>query len=196
MSRTPSFRSMVHVHIMCSDTALLIQKLNQKGILLHNIHSIDYLTIALTVYQSDLEKIADVVERMDGKMLIHRNWGINWYFIRFLERKILLIGILLTILLTLLLPERLLILEVEGNQSVASAENPGSGQIMRHSLRCFAPVNSKRASKKPFVAANSSIAVGWGEYLRVQSCHFRKRARSGRCTRTAGKRCLQHRRCP
>ena len=80
----------------------------------------DALTARLQIRRRDFRKLAALAEKRGESVRILRRPGLYWVFKRLALRPVLATGLTVPILLSLLLPTRVLFVRVEGNEAVHS----------------------------------------------------------------------------
>ncbi len=121
MNLWQSLSGMVRIEIVSADTAATLFTIQENGILLHHIESVDELTLRFSVKKADLKPLRMIAHQRHEDIKILARMGFIWQFHALLKRPILTIGILVLLFLTVFLPSRTLFFRVEGNQIVASA---------------------------------------------------------------------------
>ena len=131
MNLWSSLKGLVVAELTSADVTGALEAVTGAGIPIRNIMYVDELTIHLTVNRENYGRLTALLgKRGDNVSCIHRK-GIYWTLSAFGKRPVLLSGLLVTMLLGLLLPTRVLFVRVEGNETIparqilAEAENCG-----------------------------------------------------------------------
>ena len=97
---------------------VFLKILTDANILLENIAFPDNLTVCFTALYQDADSISAVVNRRGANSKVLYRQGILWKFVSLLHRPVLLFGGFIFLILALLLPGRILRIEVVGNTCV------------------------------------------------------------------------------
>lgn len=92
----------------------------QQAVLLSDVRILDELTVRFRVSRRNCHKLQSVARRRGDTLKIIRREGLYWSFKKVLHRPVLLVGTFILLWMTLLLPGRILFVEVDGNESVPS----------------------------------------------------------------------------
>lgn len=126
-----SLGGMVLVEVTSADLAAAFENMNRAEIPLYSVSRQDDLTALFSVQRTDYRKLAALAEKRGDKLVILRRMGLYWAGQRLAGRPVLLAGLLLLMMLSLMLPTRVLFVRVEGNEAVpdrrilAAAEDCG-----------------------------------------------------------------------
>ena len=120
MSMLGEMKSDHILEITHSDPPSLISGFMNEGIVFCGIESVDDLTITVRIHAKNYEKAALYLDRIACNYRILRAPGKYRRFSGLLTRKILLIGLLLVVFLTIYIPSRILFVFVEGNETISS----------------------------------------------------------------------------
>ncbi len=118
MRLLPKFNAIVDIQITSADIPGLLTEMNEKGIELFRVKSIDYLTAEILLHRRDFGKIKKLTQRRGDSWKLLRKQGLYWSVKGLLKHPVLLCGILGLFLLTAYLPTRIWFFEVEGNAVV------------------------------------------------------------------------------
>lgn len=111
----------VTVVITTASPESFLQSLNQNGVSLQNVYFLDLLTVRLEVKRTDYGKVRLISNKAGAKIRIERKSGIYWSLKGLKKRPLLLLGVAAILLLTLLLPTRVLFVQVIGNDRLPAA---------------------------------------------------------------------------
>ena len=107
------------IELICADIGYLLHAINEMMIPIYDLYTDGELTARLTIPHSSLKQVITLSDRRGGQVKVLYHSGIFQSFLNLQNRLILLLGITVMITLTLLLPTRVLFVEVQGNQKVA-----------------------------------------------------------------------------
>ena len=110
------------LEIICADVPWIIRQFLNRGITLHNVQYLDHFTVTLSINRVDLAELTQLTEKNGGNVRVLDRNGLVWMMEALLRRSILLVGILALLVVSWALPGRVLILEVEGNQTVPTRQ--------------------------------------------------------------------------
>ena len=113
-----STAGMVEVELTSADPAGTLQEIIQHNIPVFQVRPAGDLTSVFQITRKDFSRLQALAEPRGAQVRLRRKMGLYWAFQGLLGRPILLIGILLLVYLTLVLPTRVLFVEVEGNVTV------------------------------------------------------------------------------
>ncbi len=137
--------STVTARIVIADPVRFLTELAGLGVVLHQVTRIDELTLELTVDRKGWNQVRERTDKRKGKWTLLKKQGIHWLAAAMLKRPVLLAGVAVVLLLSWLLPSRILVIRVQGNSSVPdnrileAAENAG--------VRFWAPRREIRSEK-------------------------------------------------
>ena len=125
------FNGRLLAEAVSADPENLLRMLQDSSITVWDVQRLDDLTLRFMIRSKDYDKLLERMEAKGESLRILRPIGVVWSVTGIFQRPVLIAGILLVLLLTLLLPRRVLFIRVEGNESIptrqilASAENCG-----------------------------------------------------------------------
>lgn len=117
-----SVAGMLHIRLTSADIPGLLSMISTKNIALQNVEYIDNLTINATVFRRDYRSLWQIIERRGDKLEIIRLRGLFWNAAALLQRPVLMAGMTIFAFLALYLPSRILFVNVEGNNMIATRE--------------------------------------------------------------------------
>ena len=110
--------AMAQLKIVSADNNAIIQKLNRLDITLYDVNIIDELTFDVHICGRDFKAAMDELQRLGAKVEILNNLQRRFLPIQLIKRPVLSIGILLVVLLSVLMSRFILLVRVEGNETV------------------------------------------------------------------------------
>jgi len=112
----------VTVLVTIGNAVEFVTRLTKQGIALRDVESVDELTIKFTLDRKHLPKVRALCESSGGSLRLLRSLGIAKLIRRALRRPILIFGAVLIMLLTIYLPTRIILIEVEGAEGIPPEE--------------------------------------------------------------------------
>lgn len=117
-----SASGVVRIRLISADMEAALRKCNAEGVNITNLRGKDALTAEFCIQRGDLPRLNRIVQSRGDRIELMDKIGIYWGFRRLIQRPVLVFGVILLVFLTLYLPTRVLILEVEGNRSIPANE--------------------------------------------------------------------------
>lgn len=111
-------RDSIRIQIVCGDSAALIRKISEVGILLWNVEVIDYLTVRFACASKDKHSVRRIALKFGSDIQVLTDGAAGNFLYRMLKRPLIAASILIFMTLVLFLPTRVLFIRVEGNVSV------------------------------------------------------------------------------
>ena len=121
MNFLKSLIGMYELEITSADPQTALNSINMAGIQLIDVYAIDDLTVRCKVYRTDIKYIYELLHKMGDRVAIIKYVGLYWRLISLFHRPVLIIGILSLLILTFVLPTRILFVSVEGNVCVSTS---------------------------------------------------------------------------
>lgn len=121
----------VNIRLVSSDLPSRFRYISNQGIILYNIHQIDFLTATFTISRSDYMSVRQYLDDKGDTVTTISHRGPGKILETMIRRPILFFTMAVLLFLTLWIPTRVLFIRVEGNQTVPeqqilqSAENAG-----------------------------------------------------------------------
>ena len=112
----------VYVEVVSADIPGFLAAANGVGLELRNVEMPDALTLRFELSRTRMKTLSKLTERRGEKLTILARRGLWWKFAALKKRPALVAGVLLMIALTIFLPGRVLMVEVEGNSAIPSAQ--------------------------------------------------------------------------
>ncbi len=106
------------LRVISADMPLFISKVSQNGIVIYNIVPVDDLTWEFSVSSSDYLKVKALVKKAGDREKLLSSSGIGIYIEKVRKRPVLLALAILCVILSLLLPNWIFFIRVEGNKNV------------------------------------------------------------------------------
>ena len=116
-----SLAGMVRVELTSADVAGALRAINEMGIPVAQVQTSGDLTVRFTVSRRSLKSIKILAQRKGERLQILARKGIFWPILSLRRRPILVGGMALLLGLSLMLPSRVLFIEVEGNDQVPTS---------------------------------------------------------------------------
>lgn len=110
--------SRLRLAILTPEPEQLIKKLVEADIQLYDVVILDFLTVHLTLGRREYIKVSNIAERHGASCKILHRQGFLWHIISLLKRPVLVFGFVLFLALLLLIPGRVLRVEVRGNSQI------------------------------------------------------------------------------
>ncbi len=143
--------NLIKIELISADLAGILRKLSNSGVVLQDVGAMDGLSIRLTVQRNQfpiLKKIC-AVDGCDVRIL--RVAGLVHILRQVIKRPVLVLGILGIILLTMYLPTKVLIIEVEGTNTVSPTE------IIANAEHCGICIGADRSSIRSEMVKNELL---------------------------------------
>ena len=118
MSFWQSLGGMLQIQITCADTEHILNALNDAGICLQNIESEDPLTFRCQILRKDWNSICNICKKQGCNIHLLKRRGIYWKKDQLLNRPIIVLWLLCFALFAGIIPTRVFIFEVEGNNRI------------------------------------------------------------------------------
>ena len=113
-----SLNGMVQMELISADSASAISKVNAEGITIYDALCEDEITTRFYVRRQDVSKLRALAQNRGYELRLRRRRGIYWIGKRFVQRPILMVGLLLFLLITAYVPTRVYFFEIQGNTSI------------------------------------------------------------------------------
>ena len=111
----------VYVEVVSADITAFLSAANGAGLELRNVEMPDALTVRFELPKTRMKTLLKLTARRGEKMTILVRRGLWWKLAAMQKRPVLVAGITFMILLTMFLPSRVMLVEVEGNAAIPSA---------------------------------------------------------------------------
>lgn len=120
----------LHLEVVSADLPRFFAAVNAAGIELRELSVVDGVTVRFQISQRRLKGLATLAKRRGEKIRIVGRQGLFWKIASLRNRPVLTVGLAILTALTLVLPSRVLTVEVEGNTSIPD------NQIIEAAARC------------------------------------------------------------
>ena len=117
-----SLTGSVTVEVVTADPTATLTYLHSREIPLQNVSVPDELTLQITVQRPYMNAVLSIIEKRGEKSRILAHRGLFWTLRSMLSRPVLIGGLVILILLTTLLPTRMLFFCVEGNDHIPTRQ--------------------------------------------------------------------------
>jgi len=108
------------VVLTSADSQAVIRRILEQNIEIRNLQHRDDLTVSMDIKTADYDTVARIAEKNGSKILRETMSGPGILISRLFQRRFLLLGILFTFMFAWFLSARVVIVEVQGNQSVSA----------------------------------------------------------------------------
>ena len=121
----------VLVQITSADTHGMMTRIANEDIHISELRHVDGLTVQFSASRSDYKRICLLLRKSGAKIKVTGRKGVYWRLKGLLDRPVLSIGVAIYILFVLVVPGRILFVQVDGNASIPdrmileAAENCG-----------------------------------------------------------------------
>lgn len=109
---------MVTVELVSADLPGAYDAINSGSIPVYRVSQSDPLTARFTLSRKDFAAVEQLAQSRGEKLTVLKRKGVYWALQTFLRRPVLAAGFMLLLSLTVLLPTRVLFVEVSGNQRI------------------------------------------------------------------------------
>ena len=133
------------VELTSAEPEQALQAINQENLPIFDIRFADSLTVTFRVSRADYRKLKELTGRRGEKLRISDRTGLYWRIRSLKSRKLLVLGVLLFLFLSLFLPTRVLFLRVEGNNQVPTEKILAAAETC--GIRFFASRRQVRSEK-------------------------------------------------
>ena len=113
-----SLNGMVQIELVSADSASAISKANAEGITIYDAQCADEITTYFYIRRQDVSALRALAEKRGLELRLCRRSGIYWIGKQFIQRPILMVGLILFLLITAYLPTRVYFFEIQGNTSI------------------------------------------------------------------------------
>ncbi len=108
------FDGLAYLKITSADPAGVLQKIQQTGVCIYDVVSLDAFSIQFTASRKDIRTIIKLCEKRGDRVDIEGITGLICYMRNILRRPLILVGVLVWLCLALWLPTRILFVRVSG----------------------------------------------------------------------------------
>ena len=159
MKYVPSARDRVRVQVTSADIWGSIRLLNRRSIPVFRVRQEDALTFSFEIDRRHLAELRSLLEKRGDRIVLVQKTVLHAIFQSILYRPVLYTGLVLFFAVSLLLPTRILTVEVEGNQTIPSgiileaAEEAG--------IKLFTPCAQVRSEKMKNALLSAIPELQW-----------------------------------
>ena len=111
----------VYVEVVSADIPAFLSAANSAGLELWNVEMPDALTVRFELPRTRMKILTRLINNRGEKLTILARRGLWWKFAALKKRPVLVAGMCLIMGLTMFLPSRVLLVEVEGNTTIPDA---------------------------------------------------------------------------
>ena len=133
---------MYRVKVTSASLEMCIGRFSKAGILTYQVRICSELSAEFLIRRTDLQKLEKLCARYGDQIEVCAEVGVYHQFRRMLNRPVILIGIALMIILTLVLPNRILFIRVVGNSKVPT------NRILEAAEQCGIVFGKRRDSER------------------------------------------------
>ena len=108
----------VRVELTSADIPGSLQIMNDMEIPVSNLNTTGDLTVQFTIKYRHFQNVQEVAERRGERMIILSKEGVSWLFLRAMQRPMIVLSFCILLMFATILPTRVLIVEVEGNERI------------------------------------------------------------------------------
>ena len=119
-------RRYVHIRFMAADPERILTQLSEADIAMSEILWIDDLTVEMSIRNGQYLTTCRLLQKAGIKVINMKRQGVLWIAVGVLRRPVLVAGLLLLMMSALLLSQRVLFVEVAGNESISEHLVPES----------------------------------------------------------------------
>lgn len=112
----------LRVKVITADVAQLLTAFNDKGIRFRDVSGKDEMTVLLTVRSSDIALLRAITEKRGEELLIEGEVGAYQAIKRMGQHGIILVFMAFLMMITIYFPQKILFIDVEGNDMVSKEE--------------------------------------------------------------------------
>lgn len=112
------FTDWMEIEMTCADCTRILQRIMDMGVALHHVTATSALSVRFGISSTDFEMLTRFAQTHDVLIRILRRRGALRRLSAFFRRPVLASGIFLLLVLAMLLPERILFFEVQGNDMI------------------------------------------------------------------------------
>ncbi len=115
-----SLYGIINIELISADIPGLLTLISRKNISIFCLQSVDEITVQARVLRTDYKQLYAITQQRGDKLTVTGKKGIYWHSQRLVQRPLLLVGLVLILLFSLILPSRILFVQVQGNSTVPS----------------------------------------------------------------------------
>lgn len=153
MNFLQSIGGAVEVELLSADLPRTLEAVRQAGIIVSDAVSSDEFHLRFIVSRRDLAPLSQLTQKRGDELTICRRIGLFFHVRAAFKRPILTFGLFFLFLLSLRLPSRVLVVEIEGNSSIPSA------QIAQAAASCGIRFGASREQVRSEKVKNALLAA-------------------------------------
>ena len=115
-----SLSGLVSVELTSADISASLRQINEDRIPIKHVRLFDDLTASFTISRRYLNRIRKMADRKGERLIVRAYKGLYWNLYSLLQRPVLLAGLSFLFLMSLFLPTRILVVEIEGNDMLTN----------------------------------------------------------------------------
>ena len=115
-----SLQGAVYIKIISADISRLLSQISDANITVAYLRSIDEMTVEASVLRKDYNKLIRLTQHRGDKLILLKKQGAYWRTKQLSGRPVLITGFVIMLLIALLLPTRILFVQVKGNNIIPS----------------------------------------------------------------------------
>lgn len=146
-------RTYYRIRVTSAEPTLFLKQMVRQQILLENITFVDDLSLCFVIRKKDLSNLQLLCDRNGADLQIYEELGTLWRIQRITNRAVLVMGCVTLLLLSFIMPQRILFVVAEGNKTVSSA------QIMDAAAECGLYFGVKRKEIRSEQVKNSILQL-------------------------------------
>lgn len=146
-----SLQGKLNLWLTCADPVALLNTITDSGIVLKNAVYQSDLELSVTIFQSDYHMIQKICEKNGATVRIVEKIGIYWRILGMQKRPVLLLFFGIILMMGLLLPSRILFVQVEGNVRIPTK------QILEAASECGISFGAVRRNVRSEVMKNALL---------------------------------------
>ena len=159
MKYIPSAKDRVRVQVTSANIWGSIRLLNRRSIPVFRVRQEDALTFSFEIHRRHLAELRSLLEKRGDRIALVQKTFLHAIFQSILHRPVLYTGLVLFFAVSLLLPTRILTVEVEGNQTIPS------GKILEAAeeagIKLFTPCAQVRSEKMKNALLSAIPELQW-----------------------------------
>ena len=115
------FRSLsgtVRARVTSADIPAAVSAIRTAGVEMQDLQTQDPLTVSFTIPRSKCKTLRSIMDHRGNKVELLEKHGIYWTLLQLKKRPVLVSGLTILLLISLLMPGRILFVQVQGNSTV------------------------------------------------------------------------------
>lgn len=128
----------LRLSILCGDPPVVLNKLNNMDVKLKSVAACDEISVIVTIRYCDYARVKTMLDANGIRHILINEEGFSWKISRFITHPVLVAGMFLYVLLAVLLPGKILFIDVAGNQTVSDKQILEYARVCGVSFWCSA----------------------------------------------------------